>query len=350
MSARQLLALGVLVAGLIAAVMYWNQRVKPREMVVDGLIFPELAQRQDSVASIDILGAGNAALVRLRKRDGHWRVLERSGWPADAGKISQTLFTLAQAHLQEAKTTNPDLYSKIGVEPLTVANAQGLELRLDGGGKPMRLLIGHTHVGFDGEYVRVNDGAQSWLTDRRLDISRDPIEWLDRHLLDRPLARIEQVQVKSSDGSDFTLVHADDRFVLANVPPAAMGDSHGGDAMAGFLDQLNFDDVADDDGKTPAERTVRFIGIDGAQVDVHAWRVDGKVWIRVESTLDSTRAEAWLAKSGKDDPQQRAAALEKLRQEAAALQSKCAGKRFLLPAFKSAVLLMGRSQVLEGDE
>jgi hypothetical protein len=129
-----------------------------------------------------------------------------------------------------------------------------------------------------------------------------------------------------------------------------MGDSHAGDAMAGFLDQLNFDDVADDDGKTVAERQVHFIGIDGEQIVVDAWRVDGKVWVRLKATLDEAHANAWLMATGKADEKQRADATKKLRAETAALQAKFANRRFLLPAFKSAVLMMARSQILKGDE
>jgi hypothetical protein len=350
MSTRQLLLLGVLAAGLIAAVFYWERREQPIEVEAQSLIFPDLAQRQDNVDSIRVLSAGNATLVALKKQAGVWRVLERNGWPADAGKVSQTLFLLAQTRLQEAKTADPALYSKIGVESLSGRWAQGTELRLDGGGKPLRLLIGHAHAGVDGNYVRVNDAAQSWLTDRKLDISRDPLEWLDHHLIDRPLSRIEQVQIESSDGNGYALAFRDDRFRLVDVPSAAMGDSHAGDAMAGFLDQLNFDDVADDDGKAIIERKVRFLGVDGISIEVDTWREQGKVWVRLNAAIDETRLDRWLADTNKNNPQQRADILKKLRDQVAAWQAKFAGKRFLLPSFKAAILLMSRGQVLKGNE
>jgi hypothetical protein len=350
MRARQLLLLGVLAAGSIAAVFYWDRRQQPIEVEAQSLIFPDLTQRQDNIDSIRVLGAGNATLVALKKQAGVWRVLERNGWPADAGKVSQTLFLLAQARLQEAKTADPALYRKIGVESLADRWAQGTEVRLEGGGKPLRLLIGHAHVGLDENYVRVDDAAQSWLSDRGLDISRDPVEWLDHHLIDRPLAHIEQVQIESSDGNGYALAFRDDRFRLVDIPSAAMGDSHAGDAMAGFLDQLNFDDVADGDGKTPVERKVRFLGVDGVSIEVDAWREQGKVWVRLGGAIDDARLDRWLTDTGKNDPQQRADAAKKLHDQVAAWQAKFAGKRFLLPSFKAAILMMGREQVLKGSE
>jgi len=350
MSARQLLALGLLAAALVAAALYWNHRERPIEVEAQSLVFPGLVQRQDRIDGIRISGAGNAMLVDLKKVSGLWRVTERNDWPADAGKISQLLMLLAQARLQEAKTSDPALYPKIGVEALSDRWAQGMEVRLDGGGKPLRVLVGHAHVGMDGDYVRVDDAAQSWLTDRHLDISRNPVDWLDHHLIDRPLARIEQVQIDSTDGNSYALAFRDDRFRLVDIPSAAMGDSHAGDAMAGFLEQLNFDDVADDDGNAAIERKVRFLGVDGVRVEVDAWRDQGKVWVHLDSGIDPSRFARWLNDTGKIDPRQRLDAEQKLRAQIAIWQQRFAGKRFLLPSFKAAILLMSRGQVLKGAE
>jgi len=350
MSPRQLLLLGGLAVGLIAGALYWSRSEQPIGIEAKSHVLPGLAPRQERIDSIRVLGAGNAPLVSLKKRAGVWRVLERNSWPADAGKVSQTLFLLAQARLLEAKTANPAQFPKIGVEALSDRGAQGMEIWLDGDGAPLRLLIGHIHVNRDGNYVRVGDAAQSWLTDRLLDISRDPVEWLDHHLIDRPLARISQVQIDSADGNGYALAFRDDRFRLVGIPSGAMRDSHAGDAMAGFLEQLDFDDVADDDGKAAAERTARFDGVDGVSIDVAAWRDQGKVWIRLGTGLDEVRLDRWLNETGKTQPQQRAEATKKLREQVDAWRQRFAGKRFLLPAFKAAILLMSRDQVLKGAE
>src|SRR6476646_10137954 len=99
MSARQLLALGLLAAALVAAALYWSRREQPIEVEAQSLLFPELAQRQDRIDGIRMSGAGNATLVDLKKISGLWRVTERNNWPADAGKISQLLMLLSQTRL-----------------------------------------------------------------------------------------------------------------------------------------------------------------------------------------------------------------------------------------------------------
>lgn len=350
MSARQLVVLAIVAAGLIVAALVWNRRQQLDPEQARALVFSELAQRQFTLDNLRLLGAGNRPLVTLQKRRGVWLVHERNDYPADAGKVGGSLFALAQTHLQEAKTADAAHYPRIGVEALSSPQAQGMQLRLEGGGPTLRLLIGHAHVNFDGDYLRVNDGAQAWLSDRHLDLSRDPVDWLDHHLIDRPLARIAQVQVESADSPGYTLVHRDDRFRLADLPSAAMGESHAGDALAGFLDQLSFDDVAVDDGKAVVERRVNFVGVDGVQIEVMAWRVQGKVWVRCQATLDEKRANDWLAETSAEKSQQPVAAMARLRSQVALWQSRFTGNRFLLPAFKAAILLMGHSQILKGEQ
>lgn len=350
MSPRQLVLLGVIAAGLTAGALYWSRNEQPVGVQAGSPMFPDLARRQEKIDGIRVLGAGNVVLVTLTKQHGVWRLRERDDWPADAGKVTQALFLLTQTRLLEPRTADPSQYAKIGVEALNDRWAQGEELRLDGGGPPLRVLIGHDHVNHDGNYVRIADARQSWLTDRLLDIPRDPLEWLDHHLIDRPLSRIEQVQIESADGNSYALAFRDDRFRLIDAPSAAMGDSHAGDAMAGFLEQLDFDDVANDDGKAVAERKVHFLGIDGVSVEIDAWRDQGKVWIRLTGDIDDQRMDRWLAETGKGEPQVRAQASQKLRQQVADWNHRFAGKRFLLLPFKAAILLMSRGQVLKGDE
>ena len=99
------------------------------------LLFPMLAARQDDIDSLRLRGAGNAALVTIARKNRTWRVAERGDWPADAARISQYLFLLSQAHGAEAKTVDPKLFARLGVEPIARADATGIELQLSGAGE-----------------------------------------------------------------------------------------------------------------------------------------------------------------------------------------------------------------------
>ncbi|MEO7251270.1 MAG: DUF4340 domain-containing protein, partial [Arenimonas sp.] len=272
-----------------------------------------------------------------------WRVAERGDWPADAGRISQYLFLLSQAHGAEAKTADPGLFARLGVEPIARADATGSELQLSGIGMRGRLRIGHEHPKLDANYVRVDDQAQTWLTDLPVGFDRNPAVWLDRRLLDLPLARIETVQVDAQSGAGFSLSHHDDRFRLSGVPSAAMHDSQLGDKLAATLDQLQLDDLAADDGSVKAERTLRFISVDGVQVLLQAFHVGERVWARVETGYDPARAPAWAAQAGNG-----ADSAQTLRQQVLDWNQRFHARRFQLPAATGASLMLTRDEILAG--
>jgi len=306
------------------------------------LLIPGLAERQDGLQRMQLRGVGNVALVTLDRKDGHWRVAERANWPADEGRISQYLFVLSQTHRAEAKTDNPALYSRLGVEPVTSPGATGSELELSGGGISSRLLIGHEHAKFNSNYVRMDGQAQSWLTDLPVTFDPDPASWLDRRLIDLPLARIAAVQVSGGGEKPFSLSHRDDRFRLDDAPSAAMHDSHQGDAMASVLGQLKFEDLAPDDGAPKAERELRFVSVDGRLVTIQAWYEGGRLWARLAASLDEENLLAWTQQAGNERT------ADSLRKNVAEWNQRFDAHRFLLPENVATTLMLTHEQILSG--
>lgn len=326
----------VLLAALLAAC------GKP-PAAAEPLLFPALHARQDRIDTLRFTAAGNAPVVTLEKNAGVWRVGERDGWPADAGKVGQYLLALSQARLIEAKTDDPKQYWRLGVEPVSDAQAQGVWLELGGGGEPLRAIIGKQNHNLGGSYLRIDGQSRAWLSSLPLSPDRDVTAWLDRSLIDLPLARIAQVRVEPSAGKAFVLVHRGDRFRLDDAPAAAMGESHQGDALAGVLDQLKFDDLARDDGSVKPERVLRFTGVDGLVIEIAAWRVDGKVWLRLSTRIDPERSESWSRQAPGN-----AERIAALAQSSAAWNQRFEGHRFLLPAYQAAILMLSHEQILTG--
>ncbi len=316
---------------------------RPEHVPTKPLLVPGLAERQDGLQTIKLRGDGGRALVTLVRKGGHWRVAERADWPADEGRISQYLFVLSQTHRAEAKTANPALYTRLGVEPVASPGATGTELELSGGGISSSLLIGHEHAKFNSNYVRMDGQAQSWLTDLPVTFDRDPASWLDRRLIDLPLARVSAVQVSGGGGKPFSLSHRDDRFRLDDAPPAAMRDSHQGDAMAGVLGQLKFEDLAPDDGEPAVEREIRFTSVDGRRVTIQAWRLDGRLWVRLAASLDEGAVLAWTQQAGNEK------AAQDLRKQVDEWKQRFEGHRFLLPEDVAASLMLSHEQILAGE-
>jgi hypothetical protein len=287
-----------------------------------GLLLPGLATKLPTLEAIELRTAGDVVAVRLERAPSGWTVRERTGWPADPALVRTLIEDVAAAQRIEAKTARPDRYARIGVEAVADAAAGGIEMRLRGRGWNEAVVVGDTPPLGGGRFVRRAADAQAWLVDRPLALPRDPAAWLDTHLFDVPLARIAGVRSADAAGHAFALAHRDDRFRVVDAPSAAMGGSYRGDAMAGALEQLHLDDVAADDGAA-AERTVDYTLVDGAQVRLEAWRVDGRVWVRVGE-----------CPAGSAPP--------------CATAARWAHRRFLLPAHVAATLLMTRAQVLAG--
>lgn len=373
MRARTLLALALAVLAVAALAWWLLDREAPRADQAQALALPGLAERLETLDRIEVIGAGGKTLVDIGKRDGRWLMPGRDGWPANQREVGSALFRLGQARLLEAKTANPALHARLGVEDVAAADAKGTRLRLSGGeGAAFSLVVGNNHPALGGSYVRIGDEPQAWLLDEDIAPARAAPDWLDRRLLDIPMARVDVIRVTPAAGRGFRLSRVDDRFSLDGLPPAAMGNPDAGNTTAGFTDQLPLDDVAVDDG-TAATQTAVFETFDGLQVTVSAWPRDGGTWARLAVTLDEARARAWFERpvaaeaTDEDAPAEVAPAdgastdgapaeatptaeerLAALRTQVQAWQDAFAGRQFLLPPHKAAGLMRSRNDYLAG--
>ena len=103
--------------------------------------------------------------MSLVRRGEGWEIEQYPGWPANQREISRALFRLGEARRIEAKTNNPALHARLGVEDVGQAEAKGAELRFEGGGEILRLVVGRNHPGLGGSYVRLAEEDASWLID-----------------------------------------------------------------------------------------------------------------------------------------------------------------------------------------
>ena len=323
MSERRPVALALAALALVAGMAGCGRSAQEGASTPHEPLLEDFGKREPAIASLTVRAPGDRATVTLQRDGKRWRIAERAGWPADTARVETLIGDLVAAHRIEPKTTQPDRYAKLAVQPITDPESQGVRLDVEGGGAPLRLLLGKPK-GETQRFVRQDGQAQAWLVDRPLRAPADPTEWLDTRLVDAPLVQVERVAVTLDSGQEFALSHRDDRFRIDDAPTAAMDDSHAGDALAGVLDHLVFEDVARDDGTAKAERTVRFIGHDGAWIELAAWRIDGRFWVRVARGGDGKLATALAHPQATD------------------------GWRFRLPAFQAAALMASRSQIL-GD-
>ncbi len=361
MRTRALPALALVVVAASGLAWWLLDRQAPAGAVSESLALPGFAARVESIDRVEVLGAGARTLVLIEKRDGRWRMPDRDGWPANQREVGSALFRLGQARRIEAKTADPGRHARLGVEDIGAADAKGTQLRLSGGpGEPASLVVGNNHPTLGGSYVRVGDEPQAWLLDQDIAPARSAPDWLDRRLLDVPMARIDVVEVTPADGRAFRLSRVEDRFSIDGLPPSAMANPDAGNTTAGFTDQLALDDVARDAGSV-ATQTAVFQTLDGLRITVASWPQDGGLWARLGVELDPSRAAAWFARplapagEGAVAPADavKAASVEQrlaeLKAQVETWRQAFAGRQFLLPPHKVEGLVRSRSDYLEGS-
>jgi len=125
MSARPLLILA-LVALLLGGVVLIGNRPTEPSGGTNELFAPQLAARLDDIATIRIVGAGEATIASLSRTDDDWIVDNRNGYHANANTIRSALTQLSRATVIEAKTSNPEEFDRLGVEDLEAAAATGI--------------------------------------------------------------------------------------------------------------------------------------------------------------------------------------------------------------------------------
>src|SRR5690606_19131546 len=138
----------------------------------------------NDIRTIRIRTAGDVLEATLVRGESGWAVEERDGWPVDVGKLRDFLLKLAQAKRIEAKTDNPSLYYKLGVEDIATKDTPGVQLAFEGLAQPLKLIVGRNVVRGTGTYARIVGEAPSWQTDADLAVDTDAASWLQRDIVD----------------------------------------------------------------------------------------------------------------------------------------------------------------------
>ena len=163
---------------------------------------PELLGSLNNVTKVEITGPQNQVLSTLIKSNDTWLVEERNQYPADISKIRTSLLAIAEAKIMEQKTSNPDLYSKLGVEDVSSESAQGVKVLLEYDGKVSNIVIGKPGPQINKtRYVRNQDSNTSWLIDRKIDLNHDAAYWLRKDILSVEPDEVLEVIISLADGS-----------------------------------------------------------------------------------------------------------------------------------------------------
>jgi hypothetical protein len=309
-------------ATLIALAFTWILQREPGSRAPGQLLLPELAPLLADIERLSIHAGGREAFTLQRDTEG-WSVPAKGGYPVDTVTLRGLLRDLAEARVLETKTSNPALHHRLGVEVVNGRPGSGVLLRLEGGGRSTAVVIGQRETrGLPGTHVRRLDDDTALLVDRDLQPARDPVDWLEREILDIAVEEVLSLEIERPDGERL-VVERDDLgiFMIANLPEGRRPSGPtAAEAVARGLSGLRLDDVRPvDDGlpEHPPTRAVYRLS-DGLIIEARNW----------ESLSMAGGADHWIAFSARPEGD------ETTIERATSLNARLAPWLYRLPAWR----------------
>lgn len=286
MTSRGLLIL-LLIAGLLAlaaTAMVVSSRRATSAQETDAHLFADLMDQVNDVTSVSLDEPEGSVTVELR--EGEWVMPSKAGMPATEAKVRQLVLRVAELEEGEAKTANPELYPRIGVEDPGQGAGSTLLTLSDSKGEPMAsLILGKSEWRNSKQmrYVRKAGEAQSWLVVFESDTSVDGAAWLEKELTRVDGSRVQSLVITQANGEEMGLSKSSQEQAHYDVAPIPEGRelrSEGvADPLARGLQQLNLEDVRESgSARAGLETTFVFQTFDGLVVMMSVDDEDGSHW------------------------------------------------------------------------
>jgi hypothetical protein len=303
------LALLVIAAAFGVAVYFFSVNKNQTSIEADTALIPNLIDELNSVTKFTVTEAGNSLLASVSKTQNGWVVDNRDGYEANVQEIRHLFTNLAEAKLAETKTSNPNNYTKLGVEDVSKEKAQGVLLNIEGLDNPVQIIFGNDgSSGKNTQFVRRIDEKQSWLINKKLNLNRDVTDWLRKDILDIPPERIKSIQIKHLNVSEVNITNQGAEtyeFVLeAEVPEGKEVFESEIYQVANALSSLQLRDVKsyeklNKDVNNPIITT--FKTFDGLTVTTTSYTSEIEPYFTVEVKFNSDDVDENVAKNTSSD-------------------------------------------------
>lgn len=292
-----MLALVTVVIALAAILVRQQSTAIPQQ---GKTLFPELLTRINDVD--EVKGTSAEGTYTLQLRDGRWVVKDKEAYPADPNKVRELLFGLAQLQRIEPKTSNPELYGKIGVQDVATKGAESLQIKLsDAKGQTLAELIVGKHEPSKANlnqreyFVRLPGDPQSWLVEGKLPDDKLPSNWLQKSILGLDARRVREVRVIHADGQHLTLRRKNPSaadYELVGLPTGAEIESpYAVNSIADTLTGLALDDVRPASAVNFDKKSMLSVELstfDGLQVNMQAIKDGKNDFARFNASFDSS--------------------------------------------------------------
>jgi hypothetical protein len=270
---------------------------------------------------------GDGSHTTLMRTATNWVVVER-GYPADSGQVRKLVLDLSALQVEEQKTTDPSLYSRLNVETPSSVQTTSTGVDIDLHGKTLGLIVGKTS-GTNAVYVRVAAQAASLLATPQLAPDADPRHWLDRSLLDISPDQVSEVRLEPQSGPAYIVKRSaagvTPDYTVTPIPKGReLSDPTAPASQAGVLAGLQLDDVRKA-GSLKAAAHSRFLTSDGLTLTITGIPEGELRYITVAAAAEGAGA----------------------RQRAQDLNAKLSGWEFEVPGYRYDTLFRPLEQLLK---
>ncbi len=297
MNAKNLTILTLITLVVVTATLLFAPK-KP-ETPASAVVFPNLLSHLKDVTEINVTTKNDNFTLLYHREDDQWVIQEKHNYPVAQDKVRSLLLGLADLTTLEAKTSNPKLYSKLGVEEVTDADAKSilLVLKKNPEEKVAAVILGRSQPAkgdstLSEVYIRKPAEKQAWLAQGFLRVDRTPIDWLDKKILDVDGKRIRQVNLTSPEGEKVLVFKdkvEDADYQLAEIPEGSkLKAAYELGQIANALSYLNINDVAvEKDISFDEKNSYRgvFTTFDGLEVTMTTIEKDGKYYAKFASAF-----------------------------------------------------------------
>ncbi len=343
------------VTALLAGVAYVvQQREKPAVVANAARLFAN-ANAAD-VARVTIQQGEKK--VEIAREGTAWVVASRDNFPALDDRVRELVRRVIDAEVVEEKTSNPELYARLGVEDATQGGAKGtlVTLAKADGGKIAGLIVGNRQeaANWDSDkaatFVRPADGNKSYLVRSTFNAGLEPVDWMKREVLAFGSDRFWKVSVSHPGGENVSIERT-----TPTAEPALTNKPEGRELVSAdkpqqvleALASVSLDDVRKAEGLDFSQAaTAVYTTYQGMTFTVRSVAADGKTWVNIAVAYDKGNA-APLTEGATAPSEETIAAITK---EAGELHARLSPWAYQLPDWKVSNLRPLMADMLKAPE
>ncbi len=272
-------------------------------------VFAKLTDRANDVALITV--ESKLGKLSLERGASGWTLRESDSYPVLPVKANGAVLDLASLRFHEAKTKQPEKYSKLNLLDFNAPGSGSRRVKVTGknGEILADLIVGNSKFNLPGTktggvYLRLPGDDQTWLAQGGVGFSGVASDWLVPAVFHIAGARIKRVEIQHSAGQPVLITKSNPKtlvYTLENVPPGfkvKFGDEP--KLIATNLEAFELEDVRGAGAipfpPTKLTRTV-FETFNGLQISAETANQHGKNWTRftfkpLPGSNDAAKSEA----------------------------------------------------------